>query len=133
MHSTSIQALCVHHDPELQRGIEDCYACLAFNAMGSRFEILLAKESGRSSYEMQAIAEDLRDLVLDWHSRLSVFESSSITSMINRAPPGVPVVLDEDMFSLCELCERLRIQTNGAFNIAAGCKTNVRGRINAQQ
>lgn len=127
MHSTSIQAPCVHQDPEFIRVIEDCYACLAFDAMGGRFELLIAKGSGVSRYETQAVAEELRELVLDWHHRLSLFEPSSTTSTINRAAAGTAIVLDDDMFSLCALCDHHRIRTRGAFNIASGTLMHVHG------
>jgi len=132
MHSPSTQAPCVHQDPELCKVIEDCYACLAFDAMGSRFELLIARDSGVSSYESQAIVEELRDLVVDWHHRLSLFESSSITSMINRTPAGTAIILDDEMFSLCVLCDRLRIRTHGSFNIAAGTLMHAHGFRNSQ-
>ncbi len=128
MHSPSIQAPCVLQDPDKHRALEDRYACLAFDAMGCRFEFLLGIQSNRlSRCDTQAIAEEMRDIVLDWHHRLSIFDQTSDTSQINRAPANTPIVLDDDMYSLIALCDRLRIQTGGAFNIAAGTLMHAHG------
>jgi FAD:protein FMN transferase len=69
----------------------------------------------------------MRSLVLDWHQRLSVFEPGSIVSRINRTPVGVGLDLDEEMFSLLDLCDQLRIKTGGAFNIGAGTLMSAHG------
>lgn len=128
MHSTLIQAPCVHHDPEICRVIDSRYACLGFDAMGSRFEFLIdSAGAGLRRYDAQAIAEELRDLVLDWHQRLSIFDSTSIASVINRTAPGSPVFLDAEMYALCALCDQLRVRTRGAFNIAAGTLMHAHG------
>jgi len=71
-------------------------------------------------FACQAIAEEMRTLVFDWHHRLSIFEPMSITSRINRTSENVEFPLDEDMFALCTLCDELRVNTHGAFNIASG-------------
>lgn len=128
MHSTLIQAPCVHQDPEICRVIDSRYTCLGFDAMGSRFEFFIDSDgAGLRGYDTQAIAEELRDLVLDWHQRLSVFEPASIASMINRTPPGSPVFLDAEMYALCALCDQIRVRTRGAFNTAAGTLMHAHG------
>lgn len=99
----------------------DRYTPLAFDAMGCRFEILIdAERSSMDRGDCVAVCENLRDLVLDWHRRLSVFEPSSLASHINRATANDPICVDEDMFALLTLCEQLRERTGGAFNIACG-------------
>ena len=128
MHSTLIQAPCVHQDPETCPVLESRYACLSLDAMGSRFEFLIdTGGSELSIIDAQAVIEELGDLVIDWHNRLSVFEPTSITSLINRAPAGAAIALDDDMYALCVLCDQLRIRTCGAFNIAAGTLMNAHG------
>jgi len=106
----------------------DAYAPLAFDAMGCRFEVLIDVErSSMDRGDCVAVCEDIRDLVLDWHHRLSVFEPSSIVSLINSADQGVALRVDDDMFALLSLCEQLRDLTDGAFNIAAGTLMKAHG------
>lgn len=93
----------------------------SLNAMGCRFEFLLSPcSSTQSRFGVEAIADEMVDLVLDWHNRLTVFSPASIVSIINRQPVGEPVAVDRDLFDLLRLSETLRIETHGAFNIAAG-------------
>ena len=128
MHSTLTQAPCVHQDPEICRVIDSRYACLGFDAMGSRFEFLIdSAGAGLRGYDTRAIAEELRELVLDWHQRLSIFDPTSIASIINRTAAGSPVFLDAEMYALCALCDQLRVRTRGAFNIAAGTLMHAHG------
>ena len=96
--------------------------------MGCRFESLLETDgTAMSRSHAQSISEEIRELVLDWHNRLSIFDPTSLVSQINRADEGVEFILDDDMFSLILLCEQLRNATNGAFNIAAGTLMNAHG------
>jgi len=128
MHSPLTQTPCVHQSLKDNQYSEDSYATLAFDAMGCRFEILV--DVTRSPYEQgdcMAVCEDLRELVFDWHARLSFFERGSISSQINRSKTDTALVLDEDMFSLISMCEDLRIKTSGSFNIAAGSLMQAHG------
>ena len=96
--------------------------------MGCRFEILIdVDRSGLSRAECAAVCEEMRELVLDWHARLSVFEEGTIISRFNRGRAGDAFVLDDDLFALCSLCDRLRLDTDGAFNIAAGTLMEAHG------
>lgn len=106
----------------------DTYAPLSFEAMGCRFEVLIDIErSSMDRGDCVAVCEDVRELVLDWHHRLSLFEPSSIVSLINKADQGVAMMVDDDMFELLCMCEQLRDQTDGAFNIAAGTLMKAHG------
>jgi len=128
MHLPSTQAPCVHLDPSERQALEDRYACLAFDAMGCRFEFLLGIEGALlNRCDTQAIAEEMRDIVLDWHHRLSIFDQTSDTSQINRTSANTPIVLDDDMYSIITLCDQLRIKTSGAFNITAGTLMHAHG------
>jgi thiamine biosynthesis lipoprotein len=96
--------------------------------MGCRFEVLIGTErSGMGRTECVAVGEEVRELVLDWHHRLSVFERGSVVSRINRARAGEAVTLDDDLFALCALSERMRVATGGVFNIAAGTLMEAHG------
>jgi len=128
MHLPSIQTPCVHLDPEIRHIDDESFACLGFEAMGCRFEILVeARLPSLSLCDCKSIAEEMRELVLDWHNRLSIFHPHSITSQINRTEAGQEILLDQDMYSLCELCDQLRVSTNGVFNIAAGTLMHAHG------
>ncbi len=96
--------------------------------MGCRFELLLGIDgSGLSRTDFQAATEQVRELVMEWHHRLSVFESGSLVSRINRASAGEAVVVDDELFGLLKLSERMRVVTGGAFNIAAGTLMEAHG------
>jgi len=96
--------------------------------MGCRFEVLI--DRGHGSLDpgaIDAVAIGIEELVMDWHSRLSAFEHGSITAMINRAPAGRPVLIDPEMYTLCALCERVRVATGGCFHIGAGTMMHALG------
>ncbi len=96
--------------------------------MGCRFELLLGIDgSGLSRTDCQAATEQVRELVMEWHHRLSVFESGSLVSRINRSSAGEAVVVDDELFGLLKLSERMRVVTGGAFNIAAGTLMEAHG------
>ncbi len=133
MHLPSIQAPCVHQNPDDCQGITDQYTCLGFEAMGCRFELLIDPgSSGLGHCDSLGIAEEMRALVQDWHQRLSIFEAGSIASQINRTMAGAEFHLDDDMYRLCTLCEQIRCKTNGAFNIAAGTLMHAHGFRSSQ-
>lgn len=100
----------------------------SLNAMGCRFEFLLdPRDSAHDRYSVEAIVDVLVDLVHDWHNRLTVFAPSSIVSNFNRQPTGQLMRVDQDLFDLLTLCETMRTQTQGAFNIAAGTLMHAHG------
>lgn len=129
MHSPSIPTRCVHPAPE--RGPQDperAYARRAVDAMGCRFEVLIdVDRSPHDAWSCGAIGDEMVELILDWHQRLTVFEPGSIVSGINRQPVGMPLAIDPDLFGLCQLCDSLRIETRGAFNIASGTLMHAHG------
>ena len=96
--------------------------------MGCRFEILINSEgSDLSRSECAAVCEEMRDLVFDWHRRLSVFESNSFVSRFNQSKAGKSFTLDEDLLALCLMCEQVKGDTGGVFNIAAGTLMEAHG------
>ncbi len=121
MHSHLIQTQCVLQSLEMNSSAIEAFAHLSFEAMGCRFEMMIdIDRSPHSRSDGRAIAEEMREIVLDWHDRLSVFNHNSIISHLNTTPVGTPFQLDPDLYSLCKLTEQLRIRTQGMFNIAAG-------------
>lgn len=87
----------------------------ATHAMGTRFEVLLDDIPGA-----RAIADAAFDILRDQHERLSFFDAGSHLSRINREAAAGPVALDAELFDLLEQCERLRLETRGAFDIGMG-------------
>lgn len=100
----------------------------SLHAMGCRFELILdPTDSPHDLYCVEAIADELVELIHDWHDRLSVFTPTSVVSRVNATPAGVPVRVDRDLFELLRLCDSLREETDGAFNIAAGTLMQMHG------
>ena len=96
--------------------------------MGCRFEFMLnPRDSSHDRYSVEAIADEMVELVHDWHDRLTVFSPESVVSRFNRHPVSVPMAVDRELFELLELCEALRIETRGAFNIASGTLMHANG------
>lgn len=129
MRSASTPTRCAPPRPEVPAShADDRYARLGIEAMGCRFEIMIAvPRTGHDRYSCAAVARELGELISDWHNRLTVFSPHSIASRINRCPAGVAIPIDRDMLSLCLLCDRLRRRTGGAFNIAAGTLMHTHG------
>lgn len=87
---------------------------LATEAMGTRFEVVL---TGDDPNRLRAIGEAALDEVRDWHGRLSLFESGSFLSYINRHASERAVRLDQDMFELLQACAKVHAASGGAFDI----------------
>lgn len=87
---------------------------LATHAMGTRFEfVLLGEDEGH----LRAVGEEAIRVVEEWHGRLSRFEPGSDVSRLNR--DGAARV-DSEMRELLELCERVRAESDGAFDVRCG-------------
>ncbi len=98
---------------------------LALQAMGTRFELLLADD--RDLHELRAAGEAALACVRDWHVRLSVFDPGSLVSRINATAHREPVRIDLDMLDLFRACERLGSVTAGAFDVAVGALMDYHG------
>ncbi|MEZ6243248.1 MAG: FAD:protein FMN transferase [Phycisphaerales bacterium] len=108
--------------PESGRtALEEAPILLATNAMGTRFEALIAGvEVGVSPASARAAGEDALALVRDWHRRLSVFDRASVIARLNREAGDGPVRADAEIRRLLRRCVELSDQTGGAFDITAG-------------
>lgn len=91
---------------------------LALEAMGTRFELLIADEGNK--HDLRAAGEEALDVIRDWHDRLSAFDKGSIVSLINRSAGDRAVRVDRDMLDLLLACRRWHSETHGAFDIALG-------------
>jgi len=87
---------------------------LATHAMGTRFEIVLP---GENEQGLRAVGEEAIREIEEWHRRLSRFEPGSDTSRLNREP-GARV--DGEMAALLSLCDRVRVESDGAFDVRCG-------------
>lgn len=97
---------------------------LATSAMGTRFEFVL---SGDSEGHLRAVGEAAIEEVLLWHARLSAFASDSLVSHINRTAYLTPVRVDEDVWNLLNLCERVWRESDGAFDPTVGGSMRLAG------
>ncbi len=92
-------------------------ARLATDAMGTRFELVL---QGRSLSHAHAVGEECIHEIRRWHQRLNAFSSDSDVARLNRTPPGQPVRVDLEFFEFLEACERIRVASDGLFDIGCG-------------
>jgi len=86
---------------------------LATNALGTRVELVL---DAPSSPGLVSIGEEAIDEILYWHDRLSLFQPHSLLSFINREAASRAVAVDDDVFGLLSLCERVHALSGGAFD-----------------
>ncbi|MFI4872361.1 MAG: FAD:protein FMN transferase [Phycisphaerales bacterium JB061] len=91
---------------------------LALDAMGTRFELLIA-DAGNES-ELRAVGEEALECIADWHNRLSAFDAGSVVSAINAAAGERAVRVDRDMLDLLQACKAWHADSGGAFDIAIG-------------
>jgi len=90
---------------------------LATNALGTRVELVL---DAPGSPGLVSIGEEAIDEILLWHDRLSLFQPHSLVSFINREAWRRAVALDDDVFGLLALCERVHVLSGGAFDPTVG-------------
>lgn len=91
--------------------------CLATQAMGTRFELIL---HGGDELFLRAAGEEAIELIGEQHDRLNAFAPGSLVSRINTLAADRPVEVDQELWSLLELCARVWRQSNGAFDPAVG-------------
>lgn len=91
---------------------------LALQAMGTRFELVLAGD--RDEHGLRAAGESALACVREWHERLTIFGKGSLVSLINAQAYEHPVRIDLDMLDLFRECQRLTEITGGAFDVAIG-------------
>jgi thiamine biosynthesis lipoprotein len=91
---------------------------LALNAMGTRFELLIADSGAESG--LRAIGEEALECIEDWHNRLSAFDSGSMVSTINAGAGMRAVRVDRDMLDLLIACRQWHAESEGCFDVALG-------------
>ncbi len=90
---------------------------LAVFAMGCRFELLLA---GGSPPSLRAAGEAAIEEIEEAHRRLSAFDPHSVISRINAGAGRHAERVDREVLELLTLCEEIRLQSRGAFDITVG-------------
>lgn len=90
---------------------------LSIHAMGTRFEFVL---TGATEPSLRAVGEAALEEVQRLHAALSVFQPESMLSFINRTACERAVRLDEDMWNLMNLCDRVHRDSEGAFDPTVG-------------
>ncbi len=84
--------------------------------MGSYFEIRLgARVPGASGLINSAL-----DKIADLEDQLSVYREDSEVSQINRTAHLGPVPVEQGLFNLLVVAERIHRETHGAYDVAAG-------------
>lgn len=90
---------------------------VACSAMATRFELVLCGEDAAFLHDAgEAALDDIQDA----HARLSRFERTSVVSSINENAGRTPVRIDDELFDLLWLCERVQAESGGAFDITLG-------------
>lgn len=90
---------------------------LATNALGTRVELAL---DAPETPALRAAGEAAIGEILHWHERLSRFLPHSLLSFINREAHARFVPLDDDVFALLDLCERVWRESGGVFDPTVG-------------
>lgn len=85
-------------------------------AMACRFEVTLPLEDQAAVF----VARQALDEVDRLEQQLTIFRESSEVSFINQRAADGPVRVEESLFSLLLLCQRLYHETGGAFDITSG-------------
>lgn len=91
--------------------------------MGTRFECVLYGDDERF---LRAAGEEAIEVIEDAHRRLSRFEPGGPIWSINAAAGVAACVVDDEIFELLSRCERVRLGSDGAFDIvrsASGART----------
>jgi thiamine biosynthesis lipoprotein len=94
------------------------FALLRFSrrAMATDFEIGLPLGTPRAMAAAEAALDEIDRL----EGQLTVYRDDSEVSRLNRLACGDPVRVEERLFGLLQLAERLSTETGGAFDVTAG-------------
>lgn len=87
---------------------------LACNAMGTRFELVLA---GDDALRLRPIGEAALAEIEDCHRRYNLFDPGSWLNTINRRAADELVALDDMTFELLRTCIEVHQASGGAFDV----------------
>jgi thiamine biosynthesis lipoprotein len=91
-----------------------------FEAMRTRFEVVLPLCSGQSESALRGVIDLVRDEVLACEARISTFQRGSMTAKLHAYAAAGPVTLDSLTFDLLRTCREVWEQSGGAFDITLG-------------
>jgi thiamine biosynthesis lipoprotein len=91
--------------------------CLALEAMGTRFELVM---HGGDPVRLRAAGEEALAEIARLDRQLSRYDRASDISWINAHAAEAPVVVEPRVFELLDRCQRLSAVTEGAFDITVG-------------
>ncbi len=104
-------------------------------AMATSFEVLLPVDTPRGA----GAASEALDLIDRLEDQMTVYRDTSEVSRINRHAASAPQPVEEQLFSLLNLADRLTRETEGAFDVAVGALIKAwgfyrrRGRVPAPE
>ena len=90
---------------------------LATDAMGTRFELVL---DGADEFFLRAAGEEAIEEIREQHDRLDAFNPASLIGRLNARAGREPMGVDQELFELLELCQKVWRETDGAFDPALG-------------
>jgi len=91
--------------------------CLALEAMGTRFELVLDAGGGG---DLRAAGEEALAEIARLESHLSFYRADSDVTWINAHAGSRPVKVEPELFKLLQRCQKLSAATDGAFDITIG-------------
>jgi len=101
---------------------------LAANAMGTRFELVLAEGD---PHRLRAVGELALREIIECHARFNLFDPGSWLNTINRRAHDEPVPLDELTFQLLDTCRHVYVDSGGAFDVTVAPLMHATGLHNA--
>ncbi len=87
---------------------------LATNAMGTRFELVLA---GAAPEKLRPAGEAALHEIEECHHRFNLFDPGSWLNSINRRATGEAIALDDETFDLLTMCQQVHEASEGAFDV----------------
>lgn len=100
-------------------------------AMACEFEVYLPAGGGQAA-ESAAAALAALDLVDALETQLTVYRETSEVMEVNRRAALEPVNVEPRLFALLQLCQRLHLETDGAFDVTSGPLTKAWGFFRRQ-
>jgi len=92
--------------------------------MGTRFELVLP---GEDAVRLRAAGEEALETIAEEERRLSLFRTDSLVSLLNREAGGAAVRVDDEFLDLLEICQRVHVESGGAFDPTVGAWMARRG------
>jgi len=102
--------------PAAERPLSGYWVHVAREAMACRFEVTLPATEPRGIAGASVALDEIDRL----EAQLTVYRADSEVSEINRNAAAGPVAVDQALFELLSLANRLNRETDGAFDITAG-------------